>query len=71
MSGPVTALDRHVGLLIAKKRRARGWSQAELAKRSGVSRGVISVVECGRSRVFLEHFLKIGGAFQPRAKRGA
>ena len=37
-----------LGRSVARLRAARGWSQSELARRSGVSQGFISSLEGGR-----------------------
>lgn len=71
MSGPVTDLDRHVGKMLRARRLAKGWSQSELSRRSGITRGVISVIELGTSRVFLSQFVAIAEAFQPTGPKGA
>lgn len=48
MTQIVDTLDRRLAARIAAERQARGWSVAELAARSGVSRAMISRIErCG------------------------
>jgi transcriptional regulator with XRE-family HTH domain len=44
---------RLLGLEIARARRARRWTSAQLAERAGISRGTLSAVERGASTVAL------------------
>jgi transcriptional regulator with XRE-family HTH domain len=39
--------DRKVGLVIRALRRRRGWRQLDLAKRSGISQSLVSIIERG------------------------
>lgn len=55
---------RLLGVLIARGRRERRWTSAELAERAGVSRGTVSKVENGDASV------KIGVVFELAALVG-
>jgi len=46
------------------EREARGWTPAELAERSGVSRAMISNVETGKSSPTAMLLGKLSGAFR-------
>lgn len=50
MNPIVTALDDRLATRIAAERASRGWTVAELAARSGVSRAMIAKVEGGRAQ---------------------
>jgi transcriptional regulator with XRE-family HTH domain len=64
-------LARRIGLEIATARKARGWSQRELAARSGVSQSVISRTEsgcpCADIALLTRLCLSVGLDFSPRA----
>lgn len=49
MSRPIRT-SRELGLELRRARSDRGWSQAELAKRAGVSRPWLSEVEGGKPK---------------------
>ncbi|MEX2523739.1 MAG: helix-turn-helix transcriptional regulator [Gammaproteobacteria bacterium] len=51
LSGRVTARLRELGKLIAAARRARGFTQAELAERAGTSRPTVNRIESGRPNI--------------------
>lgn len=51
-----------VGAAVRAARSARGWSQAELARRSGVAQANVSIVETGRSDVRLSTLAAIARA---------
>ena len=36
--------------MIRDLRMKKGWSQSELARRAGVKQGVLSYIECGRTK---------------------
>jgi transcriptional regulator with XRE-family HTH domain len=59
-------LIRSVGRRIAELRRAKGWTQAELAERLGVSIKWVSRVENGEN-LTLATLAKIGRVFGVRA----
>lgn len=50
-----------VGSLVQAAREKRGWSLAELARRSGVSRSLVSRIESGRMSGSLETVVGIAG----------
>ena len=41
------AMQATIGLRLSEARKARGWLQAELARRSGLSQSLISQIESG------------------------
>ncbi len=52
-------------LRIKQLRKVNGWSQAELARRSGVHQSVISRLESGQSQsVSLKNLEKLAGALE-------
>jgi|SRR5271166_1180722 len=54
--------DRVAGELIGRIRRQSGLSQAELARRSGVQRSVLSAYEHGRRQPSVSALARIAGA---------
>jgi transcriptional regulator with XRE-family HTH domain len=48
-TAPARTVDAHLATRIRLEREARGWSLADLAERSGVSRAMINKVERGES----------------------
>ena len=59
----VTAMDVRIGARFRALRHRLGWRQADVAKRAGVSAGVVSLVECGRlERVSLAKLRSIAQA---------
>lgn len=59
----VTDLDRRLASRLAAEREARGWSVAELAARSGVSRAMIARVERGAARPTAALLGRLSAAF--------
>ena len=51
-----------IGLNIMRERRKRGWTQEELSRRSGLSRGRISLIECGKASFEIESLMLIAKA---------
>lgn len=49
---------RGLGLAVAEARMARGWTQAQLAERAGISRDYLAHVERGRTNRLLEIYLR-------------
>ena len=49
MTAPARTVDAHLAMRIRLEREQRGWSLADLAQRSGVSRAMINKVERGES----------------------
>ncbi len=50
---------------VAELRKARGWTQEELAERAGVGRVTIARIESGRNRrVDLDVLERLAGAFE-------
>lgn len=56
-------VDQRLGGRIRAERESRGWSLADLAARSGVSRGMIHKVERGDSSPTASLLAKLSGAF--------
>lgn len=55
----------NIGERIAELRRARGWSQEELADRSGISWGYIRLLEGGHRRnIQAQTAIKLANAFE-------
>jgi molybdate-binding protein/transcriptional regulator with XRE-family HTH domain len=59
----MSALNTH-GNRVKELREARGWSQAELAERTGISRTGVSAIEGGRSAPSVAAALAIASALQ-------
>ncbi|WP_369076068.1 helix-turn-helix domain-containing protein [Succiniclasticum sp.] len=51
-----------IGLNLLLQRRRRGWTQTELAKRSGISRARISDIERGKESFTLTSIIDLGNA---------
>lgn len=51
-----------IGLNVLVHRRRRGWTQSELAKRSGLSRSRISDIERGKESFTLASIIDLGNA---------
>jgi transcriptional regulator with XRE-family HTH domain len=64
MSTIVNELDRRLAERLKAERDARGWSTADLAERSGVSKAMISKVERGESSPTASLLGKLSGAFE-------
>jgi len=45
--------------LIVARREELGLTQAQLAKKTGISRAYIATMETGRQRIYLHHLLKM------------
>ena len=61
MTEPVYRL---IGAKIEALRTALGWTQADLAKRIGLTRTSVTNIEAGRQRILLHDVEKIAVAFQ-------
>jgi len=57
-------LREAIGQRIKALRQARGWSQEELAERSGLSRTIVSTLELGTRRPNSDHLEALAGAFE-------
>lgn len=53
----------HVGAYVLIARRARGWSQSDLAERAQVSRNTISNIERGNRNVTVSTLARVIAAF--------
>lgn len=60
---------KEIGQNIRKERRARKWSQVNLAKRLGVSPQLIGFIENGNSKPSLETLLKLCLVFNIKLDR--
>lgn len=58
------AVARHVILLILKRRKEQGLSMAVVAQRSGLSQGMVSLVERGLRNPSLETLLRLEEALE-------
>jgi transcriptional regulator with XRE-family HTH domain len=56
-------LDRRLAARMAAEREARGWSVADLAARSGVSRAMIAKIERGTAKPTASLLVKVATAF--------
>ena len=63
MATIVTSLDDRLAARLTAEREARGWTAAELAERSGVSRAMIGKIERGEARPTASLLGKLSGAF--------
>ena len=64
----MTALEH--GASIARRRRLMGWSQAELARRVGANRMLVSMAECGGPSTWRETMgLVLDANIRERAER--
>ena len=63
MSSIVNDLDARLAARLKTEREARGWSIAELAQRSGVSKAMISKVERGEASPTASLLGRLSGAF--------
>ena len=54
---------RAIGARIEQMRNALGWTQDDLSKKVGLSRGSIANIETGRQRILLHDVETIAGAF--------
>ena len=45
---------KRIGFNLLKKRRLKGWTQEQLAEKSGVSRSRISKIEYGKENFYIE-----------------
>ncbi len=59
---------RQVGLKIEAMRTALGWTQAELAKKVGLTRCSVNNIEAGRQRLQLHQIERIAAAFSTSPK---
>jgi transcriptional regulator with XRE-family HTH domain len=64
MTTIVNGLDRRLAQRLKAERETRGWSTADLAERSGVSKAMISKVERGESSPTASLLGKLSGAFE-------
>jgi transcriptional regulator with XRE-family HTH domain len=63
MSTIVTSLDARLAARLLTEREQRGWSVAELAAKSGVSRAMISKIERGEANPTASLLVKVAAAF--------
>lgn len=60
---------KNLPALIEQRRHNRGWTQAELARRAGVSPSAISVIEQGHANVSVDTLDKIARALKTTAPK--
>lgn len=73
-TNPSSSLDKlriHVGQTVRELRRGRRWTQAELARRVGVSQGRLSEIEGGKGSFTAEQFLLLLRMFNVSASHFA
>ena len=58
-------------MLLREFRKERGWSQSELARRSGMHATTISLIESGRLEAYDAQIVKIAQAFGISKERAA
>jgi transcriptional regulator with XRE-family HTH domain len=63
MSTIVNSLDETLAQRLKQERQARGWSMADLAARSGVSKAMIAKIESGAASPTAALLGKLSGAF--------
>lgn len=68
MPKPVEPIYRLLGARIEQLRTLLGWNQADLAIKTGYSRGTIANIETGRQRILLHDLDKFAKAFNTSAK---
>lgn len=56
-------MSQSIQVILPKLREAKGWTQLELARKSGVSNATISDIECGKKIPNLTTLQKIANAF--------
>ncbi len=56
--------SRQIGSIIQRARKSRDWTQSDLAERSGLRQGTISIVETGSETVKLNTLLSILAALE-------
>ena len=61
---PVTAYEIPMRTRVRELRRARGWSQAELAHRSGVRQATISKVETDPEAIEITTYIKLAAGLE-------
>jgi transcriptional regulator with XRE-family HTH domain len=62
MAAPMQLCYKQFALRVEQIRNALGWSQADLAKKIGLSRASVASLETGRQRVQLHQVEKIAEA---------
>jgi len=62
-AGTATSLDARLAARLLTEREQRGWSVAELAAKSGVSRAMISKIERGEANPTASLLVKVAAAF--------
>lgn len=60
-----------MSILLRRLRKERGWSQSELARRSGIHSSTISLIESGRLTPYDTQIDKIADAFGVSKRRAA
>jgi transcriptional regulator with XRE-family HTH domain len=68
-NGADKGLEARIGAQIRSFRKAKGYTQAELAEASGVDNMTISRLENGVRTPTIEHLLKLAGVLEVNASR--
>lgn len=64
MSRQVEPIYVKMSKLIVARREELGMTQAQLAKKTGISRAYLATMETGRQRIYLHHLLKLEKALR-------
>lgn len=64
MAKPIEPIYRLMGAKIEQLRNVLGWSQEDLAKKVGLTRGSIANIEAGKQRILLHDVERFCTAFQ-------
>ncbi len=64
MDEKLNSLYKSIGSRIREARLKQNMSQQELAERANISLPQISVIECGKSKMYLDTFVRIAEALQ-------
>ena len=54
--------DKQLGHLLQGHRKAKGWTQGQLAQQAGISQARLSVLELNPGRLTVERLIRIMGA---------
>lgn len=66
---PIEPIYKMIGAKIEYVRRALGWRQEDLAKKTGLTRGSIANIEAGKQRLLLDDIETFSIAFNTTPKQ--
>lgn len=66
---PIELVYRQFGMKVEQIRSALGWTQDDLAKKTGLSRGSIANLETGKQRILLADVERFASAFNTSPKQ--